>query len=175
MVVVDTTGVHQIRYRRCGCDRSDTMNPRQELMRNGWFPATATDPDTCATLKMLEAFRLYNVIGALNCHDFVTALERMTSTVGSTGMVKVPVSGAVFFRVNVFLADSFVRIVTRRCCECHDSIRFWKLPSAGGGGTMSEGWWLQRAESCWAIAGGALTMAGICRPTGAMSTTSIGE
>ncbi|KAJ7740829.1 hypothetical protein B0H16DRAFT_1728845 [Mycena metata] len=90
MVVVDTTGIHQIHYKRCGCARRDHMNPRQELLRNEWFPASATDPDTCATLRVLESFRLLNVIGTLNCHDFVTALERMTSAVGSTKMVKVP-------------------------------------------------------------------------------------
>ncbi|KAJ7030565.1 hypothetical protein C8F04DRAFT_1263687 [Mycena alexandri] len=90
MVVLDTTGIHQIHYRQCGCDRSDQMNPRQELLRNAWFPASAIDPDTCATLRVLEAFRLYNVIGNLNCHDFVTAQERKTSALGSTGVVKMP-------------------------------------------------------------------------------------
>ncbi|KAJ7707998.1 hypothetical protein B0H16DRAFT_1746366 [Mycena metata] len=90
MVVIDTTGIHQIRYRRCGCERRDHMNPRQECMHNGWFPATATDPDTCATMRVLEAFRLLTVIGNINAHDFIMALERTTSALGSTGMVKVP-------------------------------------------------------------------------------------
>ncbi|KAJ7834169.1 hypothetical protein B0H13DRAFT_1653377 [Mycena leptocephala] len=88
MVVLDSNGVHQIRYRRCGCDQSNSSNPVRELLRNAWFPATATDPDTCATFRVLDAFRLYNVVGNLNGHDFVTSLERMTSAVGSTGMVK---------------------------------------------------------------------------------------
>lgn len=96
MVVVDTTGIHQIRYRRCGCDRRDRMNPRQEYMRNAWFPASATDPDSCATLRVLEVFRLLTVIGNINAHNFITALERMTSAVASTGMIKVPVSRILF-------------------------------------------------------------------------------
>ncbi|KAJ7834683.1 hypothetical protein B0H13DRAFT_2369770 [Mycena leptocephala] len=90
MVVMDTTGIHDVRYRRCGCDRSDTLNPLRELLRNGWFPASATDPDSCATYKVLDTFRYLNVVGNINAHDFVTVLERMTSVVGSTGMTKIP-------------------------------------------------------------------------------------
>ncbi|KAJ7712309.1 hypothetical protein B0H16DRAFT_1342655 [Mycena metata] len=88
VVVIDTTGLHQIRYQRCGCDRSDTLNPRKEFERNAWFPATATDPDTCATFRVLELFGLLNVIGNVNAHDFVTTLERLTSPLASTGIVK---------------------------------------------------------------------------------------
>ncbi|KAJ7836173.1 hypothetical protein B0H13DRAFT_1652321 [Mycena leptocephala] len=91
MVVMDTTGIHDVRYRRCGCDCSDTLNPLRELLRNGWFPASATDPDSCATYKVLDTFRYLNVVGNINAHDFVTVLERMTSVVGSTGMTKIPV------------------------------------------------------------------------------------
>ncbi|KAJ7143254.1 hypothetical protein C8R46DRAFT_1167838 [Mycena filopes] len=90
MVVIDTTGIHQIRYKRCGCARSDAMNPVRELVRNAWYPSSATDPDTCATFKVLDTFRLLNVIGNVNAHDFMTALERLTSPVASTGMEKVP-------------------------------------------------------------------------------------
>lgn len=68
------------------------MDPVRELARNAWFPSSATDPDTCATFKVLDTFRLLNVIGNVNAHDFVTALERLTSTVASTGIEKVPVS-----------------------------------------------------------------------------------
>ncbi|KAJ7029952.1 hypothetical protein C8F04DRAFT_916776, partial [Mycena alexandri] len=88
LVVIDTKGVHTIRYRRCGCARSDNMNHVDEFIRNAWYPATATDPDTCATFRVLEVFRLLNVVGNVNAHDFVTVLERLTSGVGSTGMVK---------------------------------------------------------------------------------------
>lgn len=96
MVVLDTTGVHEIRYRRCGCDRSDTSNPVRELLRNAWFPASATDPDSCATFKVLDLFRYLSVVGNVNARDFVTSLERVTSGVGSTGMKKIPVGLALY-------------------------------------------------------------------------------
>ncbi|KAJ7807053.1 hypothetical protein B0H13DRAFT_2386681 [Mycena leptocephala] len=99
LVVMDTTGIHQVRYRRCGCDRSDTTNPVRQLLRNAWFPATATDPDTCATFKLLELFRLLNVVGNVNGQDFVTCLERSTNTLNSTGMDKVPDRYKAFLRM----------------------------------------------------------------------------
>ncbi|KAJ7021072.1 hypothetical protein C8F04DRAFT_973243 [Mycena alexandri] len=68
-------------------------------MHNAWFPASGLDPDTCATVRVLEAFRLYTVIGNLNAHDFVTALERMTSPMGSTGLGKVPDRYKAFLRM----------------------------------------------------------------------------
>ncbi|KAJ7142169.1 hypothetical protein C8R46DRAFT_1233204 [Mycena filopes] len=99
VVVMDTTGIHQVRYRRCGCDRSDTLNPRREFMRNAWYAASATDPDTCATFRVLDLFRLLNVVANVNAHDFVTVLERLTSAVGLTGMVKVPDRYKAFLRM----------------------------------------------------------------------------
>ncbi|KAJ7805542.1 hypothetical protein B0H13DRAFT_2387660 [Mycena leptocephala] len=100
MVVIDSTGVHQIRYRHCGCDRSDTMNPVRELLRNAWFPAMATYPDSCATFQCLETFRYLNVVANVNAHDFVTALERMTSGLGSTGITKIPDRYKAFLRMS---------------------------------------------------------------------------
>ncbi|KAJ6449029.1 hypothetical protein C8R47DRAFT_999334 [Mycena vitilis] len=88
LVVIDTTGIHEIRYRRCGCDRSDKTNPVRALLRNAWFPGSATDPDCCATFKVLETFRLLNVIGNVNANDYIHTLERLTSAVGSSGMEK---------------------------------------------------------------------------------------
>ncbi|KAJ7839301.1 hypothetical protein B0H13DRAFT_1650261 [Mycena leptocephala] len=100
MVVLDSTGVHQIKYRRCGCDRSDTSNPVRELLRNAWFPATATDPDTCATFKCLDTFRYLNVVANVNGQDYVAALEHMTNAVGSTGMKKIPDRYKAFLRMS---------------------------------------------------------------------------
>ncbi|KAJ7695523.1 hypothetical protein B0H16DRAFT_1351007, partial [Mycena metata] len=98
MVVLDTTGIHQIKYRRCGCDRADHLN--QELARNAWFPASATDPDTCATFKVLDTFRLLNVVGNVNTHGFVTVLERLTSGIAATGVTKVPDRYKAFLRMS---------------------------------------------------------------------------
>ncbi|KAJ7130587.1 hypothetical protein C8R44DRAFT_732099 [Mycena epipterygia] len=80
MVVMDCNTVHCVKYQRCACDHSDMMNPVRQLLCNGWYPVSVTDLDTCATFNVLEQFQLQNVVGGMNAHDFVTALERRTST-----------------------------------------------------------------------------------------------
>jgi hypothetical protein len=61
-------------------------------MRNAWYPASKTDPDTVATFRALDLFRLLNVVGNMNARDFITALERLTDGMASTGMKWLPVS-----------------------------------------------------------------------------------
>ncbi|KAJ7768842.1 hypothetical protein B0H16DRAFT_1452770 [Mycena metata] len=100
LVVLDTTGVHEIKYRQCGCARAETLNPVKELVRNAWYPASATNPDTCATLKALDMFRVLNVIGNVNAHDFVTALERLTDGLAAAGMTKIPDRYKAFLRMS---------------------------------------------------------------------------
>ncbi|KAJ7020488.1 hypothetical protein C8F04DRAFT_1214081 [Mycena alexandri] len=78
MVVMDVSGVHTVKYRWCGCGACDDANNLQQLLRTGWYPATTVDPATCATFDALELFRLLNVVGNVNVHDFVGTLERRT-------------------------------------------------------------------------------------------------
>ncbi|KAK7027809.1 CxC2 domain-containing protein [Favolaschia claudopus] len=42
MVVMHFPNIHTVRYRYCGCDVSDRANNLQQLLRNGWYPATTT-------------------------------------------------------------------------------------------------------------------------------------
>lgn len=92
MTVIDTTGIHRIHYRFCGCDRSDKANNLVQFLRNGWYPASITDPDTCATFKVLDFFRQLNVIGNMNARDFMTSLERLTDATAGTGLKWLPAS-----------------------------------------------------------------------------------
>ncbi|KAJ7023334.1 hypothetical protein C8F04DRAFT_1271538 [Mycena alexandri] len=78
MVVMDTEVIQTVNYRYCGCDKADRANNLEQLMRNGWYPATTVDPETCATFGALETFRTLNVVGNINVHDFVGAMERQT-------------------------------------------------------------------------------------------------
>jgi hypothetical protein len=89
MVVIHTNGVHTVRYRYCGCDLSDHANNLQQLLRNSWYPASTIDPATCATFDALEVYRLLNVIGNINVHDYVGTLERLSD---ATKIRRVPVS-----------------------------------------------------------------------------------
>ncbi|KAJ7178669.1 hypothetical protein C8R43DRAFT_843108, partial [Mycena crocata] len=78
MVVIDTAGIFTVDYCYCGCVRSTRTNPVGQCIDNGWYPATTVDPATCSTLQVLELFRLLNIVGNVNVHDFVGTLERLT-------------------------------------------------------------------------------------------------
>ncbi|KAJ6503466.1 hypothetical protein C8R47DRAFT_969052 [Mycena vitilis] len=87
MTVIHTNGIHQVRYQYCNCTRSHALgeyNNLSQLLRNRWYPATITEPTTCATFNVLELFRLLNVVGNTNCHDFMGSLERLTDAAWST-------------------------------------------------------------------------------------------
>ncbi|KAJ6557792.1 hypothetical protein B0H19DRAFT_946380, partial [Mycena capillaripes] len=80
MTVIKAPFIHEVQMCFCKCSRSDYADNLEQLMRNAWYPATVTDPGTCATFESLEAYRLYNVVGNMNVRDFITSLERMTDT-----------------------------------------------------------------------------------------------
>jgi hypothetical protein len=86
----------EIHYQFCGCDRSDTANGLAQLLRNAWYPASFTDPDTCATFAVLDFFQLMSCIGNINARDFVTTLERLTDSTAGTGLKWIPVRNLSF-------------------------------------------------------------------------------
>ncbi|KAJ7437316.1 hypothetical protein B0H11DRAFT_2255542, partial [Mycena galericulata] len=67
-----------IDYQYCGCEKSEHTNNLGQLLGNAWYPSTTVDPETCATFQVLDQFRLLNVVGNCNVHDFVGTLERLT-------------------------------------------------------------------------------------------------
>ncbi|KAI5822266.1 hypothetical protein K523DRAFT_335432, partial [Schizophyllum commune Tattone D] len=58
-----------------------------QLLRNRWYPATATDPESCATFALLDWFRLASVHANVNTHGLTKVLEMLTDALGIT---KVP-------------------------------------------------------------------------------------
>ncbi|KAJ7164597.1 hypothetical protein C8R43DRAFT_1122474 [Mycena crocata] len=114
MVVVDTTGIHSVHFHYCACARRLRSNELQQLMRCGWYPASVTDPGTCATFNILDLFRLLNVTGNMNVHDFIQALERRTDGLAPSGMKWMPVRVPLAIHQNTFLD----RI--RRAGRAHD-------------------------------------------------------
>lgn len=78
--------IHDICIRECGCQLK-TGNPpsrAEQLLQNGWYPATTTAPDSCATLRALELFRAQNVAGNLSGDSFVGALVALTDPTNQT-------------------------------------------------------------------------------------------
>jgi hypothetical protein len=86
MTIIEAPIIHQISVSYCKCSKSNSAINLEQLMRNGWYPATVTDPGTCATFRSLETYRLYNVVGNMNVRDFMTSLERVTDPSAALGM-----------------------------------------------------------------------------------------
>ncbi|KAJ7780811.1 hypothetical protein DFH07DRAFT_865230 [Mycena maculata] len=78
--VIDVTGVHPVCVRFCNCD--SRVEHRQQLMRVCWWPATARDPQTCATFAVVRLFQIMNCLGKLSAHDFLRSLELLTNNDG---------------------------------------------------------------------------------------------
>ncbi|KAJ7617537.1 hypothetical protein DFH06DRAFT_1012407 [Mycena polygramma] len=117
MVVIDVTGIHIVRFRYCGCTAARTSGNLHQLLRNGWYPATVTDPSTCATFNVLALFRLLNVVGNMNAHDFMASLERRTDALNASGMNWMPDRYKAFAR----MARQFAFLQRmRRAGRAHD-------------------------------------------------------
>lgn len=110
MTVLHTNGIHTLRINYCGCGVAGREDNLQQLMRNAWYPASITDPHTCATYRVLETYRRLNVVANTNVRDFVTTLEEMSSAMGTT-WVAVSTSYLLSFKhTDVFS----IRTVTKR-------------------------------------------------------------
>ncbi|KAF8121845.1 hypothetical protein K438DRAFT_1653350 [Mycena galopus ATCC 62051] len=79
-VVIDVTGVHNVDVNFCNCD--GRVERRQQLMRVCWWPATARDPQTCATFAVVRLFQTLNCLGKVSAHDFLRSLELLTNNDG---------------------------------------------------------------------------------------------
>ncbi|KAJ7795975.1 hypothetical protein B0H14DRAFT_2201293, partial [Mycena olivaceomarginata] len=55
-----------------------------------WWPATARDPQTCATFAVVRLFQLLNCLGKVSAHDFLRSLEFLTN---NDGLSPVPRAG----------------------------------------------------------------------------------
>ncbi|KAF8989456.1 hypothetical protein BDZ89DRAFT_974704 [Hymenopellis radicata] len=79
MTLLHSTGVHTVPFRYCDCSRADGLHKWQQLLRTGWYPATTRQPQTCATLEVLDLFRRLKTMATVNVRDFVSVLESTTN------------------------------------------------------------------------------------------------
>ncbi|KAL1751670.1 hypothetical protein FB107DRAFT_221498 [Schizophyllum commune] len=75
MTLITPTCITRVAISYCGCSRSSNSTRVQQLLREGWFPATTIEPNTCATFAALDHFDLLAVIANVNVRDFVSTLE----------------------------------------------------------------------------------------------------
>ncbi|KAJ3546784.1 hypothetical protein NM688_g5476 [Phlebia brevispora] len=76
LVILHSNGIHKVYVHFCRC--RGAVEFRQQLMRYAWWPATSTDPHTCATFNMLRSFHHLNLRGNVSAYDYYNALENMT-------------------------------------------------------------------------------------------------
>ena len=112
LVIVHTNGLHTVQVTFCRCDGCPEF--RTQILRYGWWPATSTDPQTCATREALRLFHLLNLQGNLTPTDFYRSLEQLTD---SRRIQKLPVSThspSATCHTNPCCAGSFIFIHEHR-------------------------------------------------------------
>ncbi|KAI0695073.1 hypothetical protein C8T65DRAFT_744181 [Cerioporus squamosus] len=79
-VVLDTSGIHELRVRYCGCERA--LPAYQQLLRARWLPATTLNPKTAATFSLLETFHLLSGQSKVTAFEYYSALAHRTENTG---------------------------------------------------------------------------------------------
>ena len=74
-VVFDLTGSHSITIKYCNCGARPLSNWTQ-LLRERWFPATLSRPQTVFTFDCLETFHEITLQGKTSLYDFYHTLLR---------------------------------------------------------------------------------------------------
>ncbi|KAJ7825744.1 hypothetical protein B0H14DRAFT_3088554 [Mycena olivaceomarginata] len=75
-MVIHTNGMHKVGVDFCGCVDEEI------LLRHSWFPATAKEPETCSTFRVLDMFHTMTLQGKVTTYDFYSGLEKLTDNSG---------------------------------------------------------------------------------------------
>lgn len=132
LTVADSHGIHQVSTRFCACELSVTTNKRRQVLNAGWYPATVTNPHTCATIRVLEEFHLQNLKGGITVQAFVGALAKRTD---ATKVAPPPVSTCFsFYSCGVLTQPG--RTLKNQCGACSASSRSSNASNAQAGATI---------------------------------------
>ncbi|KAL1671278.1 hypothetical protein EV122DRAFT_226842 [Schizophyllum commune] len=85
-VVIHYNGIHNVAVDFCHCPQGQHVAHRQQLMRNGWWPATTTSPQTCATIACLKNFSKINALSKVAVSEYFKAMQHLSGS----GDIKVP-------------------------------------------------------------------------------------
>ena len=75
-IVFDISGPHFVTIDYCGCSEEDVPLYTQ-LLREKWFPATLSRPQTAFTFECMEFFHELTLQGKTNMYDFYHTLLRI--------------------------------------------------------------------------------------------------
>uniref|UniRef100_D8PLA4 CxC2-like cysteine cluster KDZ transposase-associated domain-containing protein n=1 Tax=Schizophyllum commune (strain H4-8 / FGSC 9210) TaxID=578458 RepID=D8PLA4_SCHCM len=77
-VVIHLNGIHNVAVDFCHCPQGRHVEHRQQLMRNGWWPATTTSPQTCATVACLRNFGKINALSKVAVSEYFKAMQHLS-------------------------------------------------------------------------------------------------
>ena len=87
--VFDLSGPHSIAIDYCDCV-NDPLPTWTQLLREGWFPATLSRPQTVFTFDCLETYHELTLQGKTSLYDFYYTLIRRSDNAGlSTTIVSI--------------------------------------------------------------------------------------
>jgi hypothetical protein len=98
-LVFDTSGPHFITVDYCNCGDGALTNWRQ-LLREKWFPATLSRPQTVFTFDCLETFHELTLQGKTSLYDYYNSLLRRFDNAGLSNPV---VSCQVFLFLSMLI------------------------------------------------------------------------
>ncbi|KAL1740941.1 hypothetical protein HDZ31DRAFT_67421 [Schizophyllum fasciatum] len=84
--VIHHNGIHRVSVDFCHCGRGQSFQHRQQLMRNGWWPASVANPQTCASIACLRQFYKINNLSKVAVYEYYRALQQLSDNTG-VGMV----------------------------------------------------------------------------------------
>jgi hypothetical protein len=74
-IVLHTNGIHSIDINFCGCNSVPT--PCKQLLEASWWPSTPLEPQSAASMAVLQSFHILNLQGQIALTDFYRSLEQM--------------------------------------------------------------------------------------------------
>ena len=79
--VVHTNGIHTVKVRLCAC-YGEHSQPKFQLLRCSWLPASMEDPHTAFTFKVLNAYHLLSLQGKISREDYYLSISHHTNNTG---------------------------------------------------------------------------------------------
>jgi hypothetical protein len=79
--VVNTNGIHTVTVRFCAC-YGEHLQPKFQLLRCSWLPASTEDPHTAFTFEVLNAYHLLSLQGKVSREDYYLSISRHTDNTG---------------------------------------------------------------------------------------------
>jgi len=81
-IVIHVNGLHPVNLLYCGCSLADSLH--EQLLHRGLFPATTTQPKTCATFQLLRHYHIQSLQSKISTIHFFQALDRETDNTGTS-------------------------------------------------------------------------------------------